>query len=604
MRAVRQLEKASNGASQVFTRLGSGQRINTASDDAAGVSIAMTLKAKDRIYGQSIRNLNDALSVINIRSQAALELSSVLTRLKELATQSASGHLSDRQRGSLDDEAQALRKEFNRIAVSTQFNGLNVLDERADRIVLQSGTTAPSTLLSLTEGNLGVGGRNNGTFQSALTLAGGAGGNAAIVRDLNTDGIPDLITVENGANAVHVQLGNGDGTFRARISTPVLADPRSIAMGDFNQDGQLDFAITGFTADAVGVYLGNGDGSFAAGYSYGIGDEPYGIASADLNGDGRLDLITTSIQDAGFSFALGNGDGTFSSRTFLSDGLTHPRGLVVADFNGDSRVDVAYNSTSLGKIAVRLGNGNGTFQSVSTYSGIGFPITLAAGDYDGDGHDDLFFGSFVASEIGVLRNSGNGTFGSVITVAVAGTPGTLAVADLNGDGRDDIVPAGVAQPIYFSNGDGTFAAGASFTSAASAVVADLDLDGISDILMTGGASTRVHLGQGTRTSQLNELSLRSRSGSYSALIVLDRIQSDLQQLIGKIGADEARVSSAVNAIRSQREATVAALSRILDTDVAADTAELTKVTIQQQIGSAILAQANVQPNLALRLLAP
>ena len=110
LRGQRQLAKTSAELGTVFQRLSSGQRINKASDDAAGLSIADSLNAKSRIFNQGVRNLNDGLSLLSIADSAIENLSGIVIRLEELAEQSANGVYTNKQRKALDDEAQALSK--------------------------------------------------------------------------------------------------------------------------------------------------------------------------------------------------------------------------------------------------------------------------------------------------------------------------------------------------------------------------------------------------------------------------------------------------------------------------------------------------------------
>ncbi len=139
LRSQRQLFNSSNELSSVFERLSSGQRINKASDDAAGLAIADSLRTDSRVYAQGVRNLNDGLSALQIADGAISELSGVTARLIELAEQSANGALSNVQRKSLDQEAQSLRDEYLRIIQSTEFNGRQVLTSEYGTLRLQAG---------------------------------------------------------------------------------------------------------------------------------------------------------------------------------------------------------------------------------------------------------------------------------------------------------------------------------------------------------------------------------------------------------------------------------------------------------------------------------
>ncbi|MCX7952138.1 MAG: flagellin [Deltaproteobacteria bacterium] len=121
-----------------FERLGSGLRINRASDDAAGLAIAESLKADARIASVAIRNANDGISIIAIADQAIAQIANVLTRLAELAEQSANGVYDNVQRSALQNEFVALQSEIERIAHTTTFNGLRLISG-SNTIVFQVG---------------------------------------------------------------------------------------------------------------------------------------------------------------------------------------------------------------------------------------------------------------------------------------------------------------------------------------------------------------------------------------------------------------------------------------------------------------------------------
>ncbi|RIL03992.1 MAG: flagellin, partial [Proteobacteria bacterium] len=175
-------------------RLSSGLRINRASDDAAGLAIATTLGADTRVYSQGIRNINDGISALNIADGALNQFSSILMRLRELATQAANGSFSLTQRRSLDSEAFQLTNEFNRLTQSTRFNGLNLLDGGLSSMRIQLGYGASGSIAFGMGQSLGqsVG---TGGFSSPMTTF-----TAQTVKiatgDMNGDGKPDRVSAD------------------------------------------------------------------------------------------------------------------------------------------------------------------------------------------------------------------------------------------------------------------------------------------------------------------------------------------------------------------------------------------------------------------------
>ena len=142
--AQRNLDVASNKLNTSYQRLSSGLRINRASDDAAGLAIAEGLKAGSSTATVAIRNANDGISVITIADQAVSQIGNVLNRLAELATQSSNGVVDNVQRSALQNEFTALNSEIERIAVTTKFNGLPLLNGQQD-ITFQIGFDGQST---------------------------------------------------------------------------------------------------------------------------------------------------------------------------------------------------------------------------------------------------------------------------------------------------------------------------------------------------------------------------------------------------------------------------------------------------------------------------
>ena len=114
--------------SQSVERISSGIRINRASDDAAGLAISEGLRSDIRALRQAGRNANDGVSLINITEGALNEQSSMLIRLRELASQAATGTTGSTERATIQLEFNSLRNEIDRITATTEFNGQKLID--------------------------------------------------------------------------------------------------------------------------------------------------------------------------------------------------------------------------------------------------------------------------------------------------------------------------------------------------------------------------------------------------------------------------------------------------------------------------------------------
>jgi len=128
LNAQRILSKNNERLTQSVERISSGIRINRASDDAAGLSISEGLRSDIRALRQAVRNANDGISLINVGEGALNEQSSILIRLRELASQAATGTVGSTERQSIQLEFSALRNEIDRISTTTTFNGIGLVD--------------------------------------------------------------------------------------------------------------------------------------------------------------------------------------------------------------------------------------------------------------------------------------------------------------------------------------------------------------------------------------------------------------------------------------------------------------------------------------------
>ncbi len=109
-------------------RISTGIRINKGADDAAGLAISEGLRSDIRALRQATRNANDGISLINVTEGALNEQSGILIRLRELASQAATGTVGSTERGTIQLEFSALRNELTRISQTTEFNGIALLD--------------------------------------------------------------------------------------------------------------------------------------------------------------------------------------------------------------------------------------------------------------------------------------------------------------------------------------------------------------------------------------------------------------------------------------------------------------------------------------------
>ena len=176
LEAQKNLMASETSLNSSLAKLSSGFRITKAQDDAAGLAIAVNLGAQIKSYNQAVRNANDALNVTQTAEASLNETQNILTRLRELASQSASSGVSNTERGYIQNEVTALTSEIDRIANSTEYNGVSLINA-STALTFQVGIRNVAandqitvTTSSATAGSLGV----NALSLSTLTGAQGA----------------------------------------------------------------------------------------------------------------------------------------------------------------------------------------------------------------------------------------------------------------------------------------------------------------------------------------------------------------------------------------------------------------------------------------------
>lgn len=609
-------------------------RINKASDDAAGLSIASSLNADERVYAQAVRNVNDGINYLNIADGALSELSNITMRQIELAEQAANGVYSFNQRRALTAEANALVREYNRIVETTKFNGLSIIDAENSRgdLRIQAGYGANGGV-SLSVGDELSRTVGTGEFGEMDSYAvSGATFNALLAADLDNDGALDLVTAgyhpDFGSGPL-VWQNDGNGNFSAAASCATGSfTSRAIAVADLDNDGALDLVTADYasvTGGRTSVLLNDGHGSFVCVASYAAENECFAVSLADINGDGAADMLTSVRQGLQHYVAvqLNDGSGNFSPALTYASDASNSYDIDAADVNGDGALDLitAGWGVDSGQATVRLNDGSGHFgEAVSYKMDDGYSRALSMIDINGDGAPDLVTAGITAGLDGqatVRLNDGSGNFGEAVSYTTeTRSSSALSVSDINGDGLPDIVTAGFNDDntgqatIRLNDGNGSFGEPVSYEAGSAGSfalsLADLDADGAVDLATAGfnsapgGLTVRLAL-----SHEVSTISVIDMFSQAKARECLSNLRQQLDRICferGNIGSSLSRLSVALNNLQATRENFSSAASRITDADVAEESADLVKTQITQQAASAILAQANQQPALALTLL--
>lgn len=208
--ALARNERSMNTAME---RLSTGQRINSASDDAAGLAIGSRMTSQIRGLEAGIRNAADAISMISTADGALIEVTNMLQRMRELALQASNGTTTEADRNYLNAEYQNLVSEIERIAVNTQWNGRAILDGSANAtgdstVAFQVGANGGQTI-AVNFGNIsqdsGSGATVFETFETSGTMTAGAFISAQTTASAITTATAAITQIDSAITAVNSQ---------------------------------------------------------------------------------------------------------------------------------------------------------------------------------------------------------------------------------------------------------------------------------------------------------------------------------------------------------------------------------------------------------------
>jgi flagellin len=360
--AQRNLNASQAGMSTAISRLSSGLRINSAKDDAAGLAIAERMTTQVRGLNQAARNANDGISLSQTIEGALGSSASILQRIRELAVQAANGSNSGADRQALNAEANQLVAELQRIADTTEFNGLKVLNGAFGSQTFQVGANAYQTI---TVGGADVRTNKYGlnTAVSAAAQPGASSGYNAgtlTIAGLTTK----TVTIADNDTAKVV----ADRINAVAAETGVTASARSLATLDFAATGAYSLSITSSNSSAVTI-----------GFNVSNADSSEGLAQAvnEINKVSAQTGVSAKLNEAGDAIILENASGnniTIANNAGGAGDVSLAQGRI--DLNGTYVASTATNiatgasSTSLGYVALDSANGFAVIQTdTNVFSG-------------------------------------------------------------------------------------------------------------------------------------------------------------------------------------------------------------------------------------------
>lgn len=549
--AQNNLANAQNNLAQSVQRLSSGLRINSAKDDAAGLSISQNMQSQINGTNQSVRNLNDATNLLQVADTSLGTIQDMLLRLKQLATQGYDGSLNAAQKLSIVQEMKELNSEINTTAARTAFNGINLLSQGGSTDMVNSDIKAGAQVV--TTAIAASTGANKGILidgaTGTLATPGGGTSTATVSVTLDPDylnRLPGTYTFSKIGNQLTL-TGTMDG--QATSQTVTVADAPS------------DFATSKTTQQVLNF-------------------DRFGIklnlsATADANDTITGAELATAIVAEGTAAAD-------QGKLYIAGVASQ---ITATNVSGAAAGNYTITSPAAGQLKM-AGTING--QSVEQ------TVTLAAGVANTT--QTVNFSAFgIQFDVRSYSTDSLQTAAQIATAIAALNTGTNAGAGTF------VVSQGANSALKFQSGP---------NADAFIQINTLNVQTATTGVYAGTATDMLTLGTriaGTTAGNLGGLTAGDsidvwQTAFKNAALAVDGALEYISTQRGVYGAQMNRLSYVSTNLQSQSTNLQNSRSAIIDTDFAAETARLTRGQIMQQAATAMLAQANQMPNVVLSLL--
>jgi len=559
----RQMGMVGNYQSKSMEKLSSGYRINRAGDDAAGLAISEKMRAQGRGLNQASRNSQDAISLVQTAEGALNETHDILQRMRELAVQAASDTNVEEDRDQIQKEIDQLTNEVNRIANTTEFNTMKLLNgDRSNTAGQVVSTTNTSTTAVAVVSNA-----ETVTYSKYVT---------------NTDEVKfsgDKIDIDwTQTSWGTLGAGGGTGSTAAISIKKVDADTMSITITLIDSgantimsiEDEFDFATGGdFTYDNFGVtFTISAIDTVTAGTTVtaniataDIAAKPASIGTANDWTTNTLSTHTSATTEAKIT--------NFVSGSDIQDAY-------VMSVTFTASAQISSGATNSGTLTVKiLDSGNNTLSTdifsiadTMTYADHGMTFDFDAGDV-GTARYELDF------------TTQNTTTVTTTTVTIStGSDGSLAFQTGSNEGQSmslDLNDMSAVALGLAKTSDG--AGGAGYVTAAATVTNGTD-----------------------NTATFYGLDISNAEDAAKAISTIDEALTLVSTERSKLGAYQNRLEHTIKNLDTSSENLQAAESRIRDVDMAKEMMEFTKNNILQQAAQSMLAQANQAPQGVLQLL--
>lgn len=537
-----------SGTKKATEKLSSGYQINRAGDNAAGLAISEKMRSQIRGLSQATKNANDGISLIQTAEGGLNETHSILQRMRELAVQSANGtYQDDTNREAIQLEVDALKSEIDRIASSTEYNGMKLLDGSL------GGTTTGTTDF----------GARYGVLISANTVVYGA--NNKLKENLSLEGAT-LTSSVNGVTVTLADTASGVGGENAQWDAAGTTLTINLKAGQSYSQSQINDLIKNATmakADAAGtpqastpadveLKLKSGVFTFQKAETF---KTSAGVRAASDDTDLVEYLINGTDQNDGYADTI-----KFTSNNYGED----TRKLKIATDVAAGKEWVATTTANNegtgikdGEFTLHLATGveytEEDIQNLLKQAGLDYTVTLTDSKTP-DGDKSFYAQKVVAEADATAIEIGKTTAGA-------------------GLGSDKLTGTGKGL---------TFQIGA---------------NGVEDqrVTLSVGDMSSTSIGVGGAD-------VSTQDAANKAIDMVDAAVKTVSMQRAGLGALQNRLEYTVNNLTTTNENLTAAESQIRDTDMATEMINYTKNNILQQASQAMLAQANQQPQAILQLL--
>ena len=572
-------------------RLSTGQRINTAADDAAGVAISSRLTSEIRGTNQAIRNAMDAQAMIDTAEGAHSEITNILQRMRELSVQAANDTNSAQDRTNLQAEMSQLTTEINRIAGVTTWAGKNLLEGATPDAGNLSTSHSDKASFTFQVGS-GTSGLDTITAQigavsaTALGLA-GAATSPAVQSTVTAAGTAGTLDIKSGATDLDSTFAFA-GTWKAGDTYSAKLNGVSISIEAVDADG--------YSNDMEGLARQFADAVTTA---VGVAANEAELANLEVSrtgtevkvalGNATTPAVEITIDNASFTAGSTNtGSAAIASpagnQIKVTAGAANDDGVFTVDVNGQTFTltqgttfggSSAFAESSAGGASAlaALINANAEMKNANI-------VATASGD------------TVSLSQKLVVSNVTVNSTASPTTISESSGTVTLGGTVLAGDKLTMVIEGTKVETTIAANDSYTDDVAGAVAQLAQAIK-DAGIDNISVSNITGTSF---------KLEKANSVDISSTANAQSAIRNIDSAIQTVNVQRANLGAISNRLDSTVSNLTNISTNLEAGRSRIQDADFAAESTNLAKTQILQQASTAMLAQANASKQGVLSLL--